>query len=269
MGERTVSTYTWTIFGAVLALCAVSFVLITVGVGGDFGAAAISDITELIVVGIAAVAMLRSARRLGFTASIGRPWLLMGLGALCFFAGDVIWTVIEVGMRSDPPYPGLSDIFYLLEYPLVAVGILSAGMAFRGLVPLKRATVIATVTAAALGTVVYFGLLQPYILPDTEMGLGEKILSTLYPLADVFVMIAPAVFVLTVVATLGGGRLAWPWRAVVVGAVFLALADTGYSWLEWAELYRSGSFIDWGWSLGHAFMMLGALIARDLARDPA
>ncbi len=265
MAGSYVSRSTCITFGTAVVLVAVTAVLVSLGVGGEKGVVAIADIGGVLVVGLSAAVILATARRLGPATSVGRPWLLIGLGAMSFMVGDVIWTVIEVGVGAEPPYPGLPDPFYLIEYPLVAFGVLSAGLAFRGLVDVRRPAIIATVVGLAVSAIVYVGLLAPYVLSDPEISTGEKVLSTLYPLADVLLMLTPAIFVVAVVSSLGGGRLAWPWWAVATGAVLLAFADTGYSWLAAADLYDSGSFIDYGWSLGHAFMMLGALFARDLA----
>ncbi len=219
----------------------------------------------MVVVGLAALVILRSAWRLGPRTSVGRPWLLIGLGALSYFIGDTIWTVIEVGMRQEVPYPGWPDVFYLLEYPLVAAGILSAGLAFRGLMPLQRPARIAALSGAGIAAAVYFGLLVPFVLREPDVTFAERLFSSLYPLGDVLLMVAPAVFMLVIASALGGGKLSWPWFAVVAGAIVVALADTGYSWLSTYDLYRSGSFIDYGWSIGHALIMLGASIAADLA----
>lgn len=264
MKTRTTSNYTWFVFAAALVIAGAAFALVRSGLGGEFGAAVFSDIGGLLIIQLAAVMILTSAARIGVGSPVGRTWLLIGLGSVCFFLGDAVYTAIEVGMQAEPSYPGIADIFYLLEYPLVAAGIISAGLAYKGLVPLKRPAFIASGVAVVLAAVVYLGFLQPYILFDPEVSLAEKAISTAYPLADIFVMIVPAVFVLAVVAKLGGGRLAWQWWAVAAGAVLLAITDTAYAWLEWAEVYQSGSFIDWGWSLGHVLMMLGALIATDL-----
>lgn len=265
MSAASVSRYTWSVFGLAVAITVVAALLVTLQVGGETGVVAVSDIHEMIVVGIAAVATLRSAWRLGWRTSVGKPWLYIGLGTASYFVGDTIWTVLEVFLWQEVPYPGLPDVFYLLEYPLIAAGILSAGLAFRGLVPLRRPTIIAVVTGGALAAIVYFGLLVPFVLHEPDVSLGERVFSSLYPLGDVILMVAPAVFMLAVAASLGGGRLAWPWHAVVAGSVLIAISDTGYSWLSTYDLYRSGSFIDYGWSLGHALLMLGALVARDLA----
>lgn len=264
MASRYFSRTTWAWFAMAVALVASIALLVTLEVGGEMGVLAIADIGETVVVALAGAITLLTAKRLGPSTSVGRPWLLIGLGALSYAVGDVIWTVIEVGMRAEVPYPGLPDIFYLLEYPLVAFGVLSSGLAYRHLLDIKRPAIIAAGVGLGLSAVVYVGLLAPYVLFDPEIALGEKVLSALYPLGDVLFMLMPAVFVVAVVRSLGGGRLAWPWWAVAAGAVLIALADTGYSWLSVYDLYESGSFIDHGWSLGHAFIMLGALFARDL-----
>lgn len=268
MGNRFVSATTWVTFSIALLAVAIIATLIAFEVGGEFGVMAASDIGEVLVVGMTAIVLVLAARRLGASTSVGRPWLLIGVGALCYAVGDIVWSVIELGMKAEVPYPGLPDLFYMLEYPLVAAGVLSAGLAFRGLVDIRRPLAIASVSGLALAAVVYFGLLRPYVLFDPEIGGGEKFLSALYPIADVLLMVAPAIFVIAIVSTLGGGRLAWPWWAVAVGALLIAASDTGYSWLSVYDMYASGSIIDYGWSLGHAFMMLGGLFALDLARGP-
>ncbi|TLM82256.1 MAG: hypothetical protein FDZ75_07700, partial [Actinobacteria bacterium] len=132
------SRYSWFLVAAVLGVVALSATLVFAGVGGERGVVAAADIGEMIAVGVSAVAILRSAAKLGSRTSVGRPWLLIGVGALMYAIGDAIWTVMEVGLRADIAYPGISDIFYLLEYPFVAAGILSAGLAFRQLVPMRK-----------------------------------------------------------------------------------------------------------------------------------
>lgn len=267
MAPAIISRRTVMVFGAAVAVLLLVFALVTLRVGGDLGVAAASDVGETAVVALAALVLFDSARRLGVSNSLGRPWLFVAAGAASFAVGDAIWTFIEVGLGREVPYPGLPDAFYLLEYPLVALGVLSAGLAFKGLVPLKRPAVLAVILGVVATAGIYVGLLAPSVLSAPDVSAGERALSALYPLADTWLMVVPAVFVLAVVSMLGGGRLAWPWLAVGVGAVLIAASDIGYSWLATYDLYESGALVDYGWGLGHAFMMLGALIARDLA-DP-
>lgn len=222
-----ISRRTVTIFGAALAALVLVFLLVTFRVGGDLGVVAASDVGELAVVALAALVLFDSARRLGVGTSLGRPWLLVAAGAASFAVGDAVWTLIEVGMGQEVPYPGLPDAFYLLEYPLVAIGVLSAGLAFKGLIPLKRPAVLAVILGVVATAGIYVGLLAPAVLSAPDVSAGERVLSALYPLADTWLMVVPAVFVLGVVSMLGGGRLAWPWLAVGVGAVLIAASDLG------------------------------------------
>lgn len=265
---RVISRYTWAVFGIAIGIILVAFVLVSLQVGGEAGVAAASDIGEVLVVGLAATAILRSANILGSTTALGRAWLLIGIGASMYAVGDAVWTVVEVGLKQEVPYPGLPDLFYLAEYPLFAVGIMTAGLAFKGLVDLKRPALIASLVGVGLSVIVTAFILIPAVFVE-GVGPAERLFSTLYPLGDVVLMIAPAAFVLAVVAQLGGGRLAWPWWAVGAGASVIAVSDAAYSWLSASNLYASGNPIDYGWSLGHALVMLGALIARDLARPRA
>lgn len=262
------SLRTIVVFGIALALVVTTAMLVGLEVGGETGATAAANIGEALVVVLAAVVVALAARRLDWSTSLGRPWLFIAVGVAAYAVGDIVWAVIESGMGLEVPYPGLPDVFYLLEYPAVALGMVSAGIAFRGLIPLRRPVVVAVIVGVAAVIAIVFGLVVPHVLPAEDASIGVKLLSVAYPMADVMLMVVPAVFVLGVIAALSGGRLAWPWMAVAVGTVFIALSDIGYSWLSVYDEYASGSIIDYGWGLGHAFIMLGALIAWDLAGKP-
>jgi hypothetical protein len=263
------SARTWTFFAAAVGITLVSAALILARVGGDSGVTAVSDVGEAAVIWLAAIMTLWAATKLGLRTSVGRPWLLIGLGVALFAVGDTVWTIIEVGLRQEAPYPGLPDLFYLLEYPLVGVGIVLAGRAYRGLIDLRRPAVLAGVLGTLLTAAMFALLIWPTVLKPEGIPVAEKVVSALYPMGDVLGMFVPAIFVLLVVRQLGNGRLAWPWVAVAAGLAVISFADSGYSYLTAYDLYKSGSIVDYGWSIGHALVMLGALIARDLARPVA
>lgn len=266
MHARVPSGYTWAIFGSALLITALGAAVVLTGVGGEQAAVAASDIQEMLVVGLAAAAILRVASHLGSSTSVGRPWLLIGLGAGLYAIGDTIWTVIEVAMGQEVPYPGVPDLFYLAEYPLFAVGIIGAGMAYRQLVQVKRPAVLAGVAGVIMTAAIFVGLLWPTVIQPTDITVPEKVVSTLYPVGDVLLMVTPALFVILVLRQLGGGRLSWPWFAVAAGTVVIAISDSLYAWLSAYDMYASGNPVDFGWSVGHALVMLGALIAWDLSR---
>ncbi|TLM79808.1 MAG: hypothetical protein FDZ75_08675, partial [Actinobacteria bacterium] len=229
MDAKVPSRYTLTLFGIAMAITLAGIVGVAFQVGGEAGVKAIADIQEMVVVWLAAIVILRSSWMLGADSPVGRPWFWIGVGAAMYAIGDTIWTIIEVGMGLEVNYPGIPDIFYLAEYPFFAAGILMAGYAYRELVDIRRPNVLAALVGGILSIGVFAALLWPTVISVSDISRAEKIVSTLYPMGDIILMITPAMFMLFVVAQLGGGRLAWPWWAVASGAGIIALADILYA----------------------------------------
>lgn len=262
--SAVLSRRTYAVFA--LSIIAVALIATVVGleIGGETVALWVSDLGGALVVLAGAIFILSVAFSFGRGEGLRVQWLFIGLGALSFAIGDLVWTYFEA-FRGLDPYPSLADVFYLLQYPLIAWGLIRAGIAYRGLVDIRKpfyaAALIGLVGVAAL----FFGLLNPVIFTWDDT-LTVKALSSIYPVADVVVGLVPALFLVFVVVQLGGGRFGWPWIAVVVGVTLIAATDTAYSWLDAIELYESPNLIDYGWLLGYSALAVGASIALDIAR---
>lgn len=263
MTRFRLSSRTWAVFVIGMVSVAVMYSLIALKVGGQTGALWTSDLGETGLVGMSAAFILFVAGRLGLGA-VGRPWLWIGLSCVSFAVGDAIWSFTELGLGRQVAYPGLPDLFYILVYPLIAIGLTRALLNYRTLVNMRVPVAIAISTGAVVCGVVYFGFLRPYVLA-VGLAPAEAALSSFYPLADVIFALTPALAVALVVSKLGGGRLGWPWWAVIVGVLVFASADSAYSYLAARDLYVAGSLVDFGWILANAFMAFGAAIALDLA----
>jgi diguanylate cyclase len=232
-------------------------------VAGEQSGTWITDIGEPVVGAIAAAVMFYAASHCG-KGMLRRAWMLIALSALAFCIGDIIWAWIELGQGVEVPYPGLPDVFYVLQYPLLFAGLTTALWGYRELLDLRRPIALGAVLAAVLGLIVFFGFLRPLVL-ETDASVAEKAISTFYPLADVFFAFAPALALALAVARMGVGRLAWPWLAVAAGVVLFAAADGGYAFLSARNLYQSGNLVDFGWALGQVLLAFGASITLDLA----
>ena len=210
-----------------------------------------------------AVIVIAVAVRIGVKQHVGKQWLLVGLGVASFALGDIVWTVLELHMGLDP-YPSVADAFYVLEYVFFVVAMVLAIRSYRELVPTRQPIVTGAVVAAALVVVVYLVLLGPYIFPAgvAELGFWGLVVSTLYPLADVVLMLAPALTLALVIRKLGAGRLAWPWWVVVVGALVFAVTDTAYSHADWAGTGLT-SWLEMGWMAANLIFAIAALVARE------
>jgi len=264
--DKLASRNSLALFSLAIAIMLVAAVVQALGIGGAQGAVVVADLQEVAVITLSAAVILRVAFQLDPRSSFGRPWFLIGIGAALYAVGDTIWAVIELS-GGTVPYPGLPDLFYLAEYPLFAAGIVGAGLAYQRLADLRRPIALSSLFGAAISIGVFLGIVWPTVLAPSGIPPAEKLLSTVYPLADVMLMLTPAVFVILVVSQLGSRRFSHPWYAVAAGTAIIAIADAAYSWLSAYNSYTSGSPIDFGWSTGHALVMLGALVARDIARS--
>lgn len=244
-------------------LVVVFVVLLRLSPGGESGAMWVSDIGEPAIVLASATYVLVASRALDW-ARIGRPWLFLALGVFAYGIGDVVWGVIELGMGRQVPYPGLPDVFYILMYPLVAIGLVAAANRYRGLVDLRRPFIMAAVATAVLAVGVFVGFLGPFVLSQ-GLAPGEAALSVFYPLADVVFGLGPALAVALVISALGGGRFGWPWWAVTLGVFSFSLGDLGYAYLSARNLYASGSLVDAAWTFAAVAIAVGASLAWDLA----
>jgi hypothetical protein len=113
----------------------------------------------------------------------------------------------------------------------------------------------------------YFALLNPYIFDAgvEELGFWGLIVSTLYPLGDVFFMLGPAIVLALVIMQLGAGKLAWPWWIVVAGALVFSVADSLYSFADWSGA-GSSTALEMGWMSANLLFAIAALVARDVYR---
>jgi two-component system, cell cycle response regulator len=114
-----------------------------------------------------------------------RAWALIGVGALCWAAGDVYWQ-LNLAQLDSPPVPSWADAGYLSYCPLVFVGI-------WGLIR-KRASgapkvLIADALAAALavGAVSAAVVLQP-VLANATGGTLAVATNLAYPIVDLLLM---------------------------------------------------------------------------------
>ena len=215
---------------------------------------------------IFAAVIILEALRIGINQGVGRQWLLVGLGVGSFAIGDVIWTILDLHMGLDP-YPSLADPFYVLQYVFFVSAIVLAVRSYRHMTPVRTPVIIAGVVALLLAAVVYAALLGPYIFPagTAELGFWGLVVSTLYPLGDVFFVFAPALALALVIRQLGAGRLGWPWWVVIIGAVIYALTDAGYSYADWAGSGLTAT-LEMGWVVANLMFALAALVARDVYR---
>jgi len=240
---------------------AVVYALAHSNVGGEDTGRLILDFGDLTIISGSAAVVLGVAFTFWPGEPLRRQWTLIGLGVASFAVGDLIWTIIEDVLHRPVPYPGPADVFYVAEYIFLGVALLSAASSYARAGKLRPAGLVTGGVSAAAVTLISLFLLRGIIV-NSSAGTGEKLLSVFYPLADVLLLLAPAILI---VAVVGRGKMAWPWWLIAAAVVLIAASDCTYSWLEQYDLYETGHLVDYGWMLGHVMIATGASLAKDVA----
>lgn len=268
--SRRVITMPTIVTGGLLAVALVIYHTLNSLSYGELITGVVADATYIFGIAfgpIAAAIVLYVAFSLGVRESVGRQWLLMGLGVTSFAIGDLIWMWLEL-FRGVDPYPSAADVFYPLQYVFFAAAVVLAIRSYRGFVDIRPALAWGAAVAVTSVAAVYLILLEPYILPagTDELSALAKFVSILYPVGDVLFMLTPAVTLALVIQRLGAGRFGWPWWFVVAGAFVFSLTDSFYAYADWAGIGTTAA-LDLGWIAAQLLFAVAALVARDVYRS--
>ncbi|MGA8112660.1 MAG: diguanylate cyclase [Actinocatenispora sp.] len=174
------------------------------------------------------------------------PWLLIGSSQLLYAVGDLYFYVNHYLLHVSA-YPALSDLFYLLHYPPVVVGLVLLIRRRR------RRPDLAGLLDAAILAVVAAMLSWLYLLaPQTQLDLPllVKATSLAYPVLDL-VLLAVSVRLI-----LGGGRRPTAFFLLSSSLLVILAADAAYAPVQLTGTYDSGNYLDAIWLVGN--LLLGA-----------
>ena len=239
---------------------AVVFTLATAGfalwleqrIGGDEVTIAVDDLGEALAALVAALLCGGAAQQ--SRGRLRQAWALIAAGAASWCAGEVVWSIYEVGLGVAVPYPGIPDIGFLLAMPFTVAGILSFGRAARGTsVGLRLWLDRAIVGLALLSSAWSLGL--NVIVRSASDTWPEKALNIAYPVGDI---------VIGTVLILAIRRATYETQArlflLLAGVAANTLADSAFSYLNATGAYGAiGSQLDAGWVAGFLLIALAAL----------
>jgi diguanylate cyclase (GGDEF)-like protein len=235
------------------ALLALFVVDLRIQPGGERVTRNVDDIAQLLAATFAAVLGLRRGVRSQGQARTS--WLLIGLAAGCWAAGEAVWSYFEVIADVDTPFPSLADAGYLLFPAFAAAGLLVwPSRAFAG----RGRTRVAL--DALLISVSLFALSWSTVLSEVYRAHGASQLATVvslaYPTGDL-VLLTVVTIVISYAHNNDRAGLAW----IGAGLVAFAVADSGFAYLTTVGRYQTGNLIDACWVAG--FLILGCGALRD------
>ncbi|OJF12613.1 putative bifunctional diguanylate cyclase/phosphodiesterase [Couchioplanes caeruleus] len=178
------------------------------------------------------------------------PWYLLATALLFFSAGD---TFGFIGLTSGRTawVSVVSDVLYILVYPLLAGGLVLFVRARSG--DRNRAALLdGLVPTVSLGLLCWIWLIAPYTRA-TDLTLMEKTISIAYPLGDVLAL-AMLLRLLT-----APGRKPAAVGLLCAGVVGVLVSDVVYGLARLDNSWDVGGAIDLGWVVFYAAMGLAAL----------
>jgi diguanylate cyclase (GGDEF)-like protein len=186
-------------------------------------------------------------------------WLLMGLGAACWTAGDLVWDLVWTPAGIEPPAPNAADALYLSYYVLSCVAlVLLLHERLRHLRPsLVLDGLVAGLTLAALSAALVLGA----VTGSAQGGNAAVAVALAYPLADeVLLCFVGVTFAVT------GWRPGVSWALLSLGLVATSVADSAYAYLIAAGTWQDTMLVSALWPL--SLLATGAAAWLPARREP-
>jgi hypothetical protein len=252
-GVNSIRAYGWKPFAVAAIAAGVSIVVFALILGfqsgGDRFVTAVDDIGEAVAALIATGACAWTATR--SEGNFRRGWALMAASAAAWCAGEIVWSVYEVGLGVASPFPSVGDIGFLAAVPLSIAGVLFFWTAPRGTAEHWRLWLDGLTIALALTFTAWsLGLQQIELSPGN---LGERAIGLAYPIGDILIATI-LILALRRAARYQHGRM----LLLLGGLAANAIADSVFAYMTASGAYPT-LLIDTGWVVGYLMIALAAL----------
>ena len=91
-----------------------------------------ADYLYILVSGICTILAWLVGRRWGFRGKFGLVHLGFAAGILLEFIGNLVWTIYELVLEIQVPFPSFADVCFLVGYVSIAIGMGQFLRTFRG-----------------------------------------------------------------------------------------------------------------------------------------
>jgi diguanylate cyclase (GGDEF)-like protein len=194
-----------------------------------------------------------------------RTWapVCLGLGALCFGLGQIIWAWYELVVKQSTPFPSLADVFFLAEYPFLVAGVLLLPRRRLSGAVMSRVALDACMVMAAAVTFSWYFVLGPTLAQGGESLLAQFV-GAAYPFLDL-VLIVALFFIAAQARNAVSGSVV---ILVGLGLGAVLMADSLFDYGTLHGTYHTGDLLDVGWPLACMILCLaGRTIRREIATE--
>src|SRR5947209_9223376 len=245
---------------AAVALLSLAYALnIRTAYFGQHAVTAMDDIGEAVAAALASAARAWAASRAAGKDRLG--WALMSTSAGLWAAGEVVWSIYEVGLGKQVPYPSLADAGFLSAVPFAVAGIRAFWSDARGTSAHWRVWFDGVIVALALTSTAWgFGLRTVYASHEP---LTTKAFDLAYPVSDILI---GTILILAIrrATHQQKGRMA----LLLAGVACYSVSDSAFSYLTADGAFGAvGSVLDTGWFAGYLMIALAAIYPAAPARS--
>jgi hypothetical protein len=255
--DRPQRTFAIAVAAVVLASVAYALILRNVYFGQQ-AVTAIDDIGEAVAAGVACAACAWAAKRASGRQRLA--WALMSISAGLWGAGEIVWSVYEVGMNVPTPYPSLADVGFLAAVPFAIAGIRAFWSPPRGTSAHWRVWFDGVIVGIALTSTAWaFGLRTVW-----QSSSSTKLLDLAYPVSDILI---GTILILAIrrADQQQAGRMA----LLLAGIASYSIADSAFAYLSAEGSFGAvGNVIDTGWFTGFLLIALAATYPAGAPRAP-
>lgn len=214
----------------------------------------VSDLMTPIISLIVVISLFYASKESSvFGNRVRIAWTLLALAQLSFTVGEIIWAILEVGFGQSP-FPSYADIFYILYYPLFAIGIFLLPRDSIKTESIYKTSIDLGIVMISAALIFWVFLIIPTVQTIRGNGL-EAILSLNYIVADFVLLFVLLDMLFNKIKSFTDSSLIL--LAGGIGA--LVFTDTAFAYQSLQNIYVSGGFLDVGWVLGYLLIGLAAV----------
>ncbi len=197
-----------------------------------------------------------------FKSSIGKSVFFLSAGLLSWGIGNVVWSYYNFFKNIPVPYPSLSDFGFVTSYPLWTIGMINLPHALGGKFGFKKwysklLIVLIPVFVLALSYYLLVFITKNNIIFTPFTSYTKLFFDIAYGTLDVIL--------LTIALILGtsfkffGGKYKLSIYTILIGFIFLYVADFLFSYTTSVNSYYNGGIADFFFTISLAILSFGVL----------
>lgn len=174
-------------------------------------------------------------------------YLYLGIGSLSFFLAQLIWISYNLS-GLNVPYPGLADLFWVIYYPLTALGMYQVARLIG--IRFEWGRFVGVVVTFGVNLLLLYSFMSKSLSPDPS--LLVNILNWSYPVFDALLLTMSLTMIRSQL-----GHLQPQLLYFVASFIFLAFGDAIFAYQTSLDLYWNGNLVDALYALSGALFLLG------------